>query len=71
MNFFDAELVKEDGRYAVVLENARVELSEAKQAKPGRKQVQPGPITLGVRRSTFPWPGMRPRRCGALWTWRR
>ena len=49
MNFFDAELVKENGRYAVVLENARVELSEAKQANLARKQVQPGPITLGVR----------------------
>ena len=49
MNFFDTELVKEDGRYAVVLENARVELSEAKQANLARKQVQPGPITLGVR----------------------
>ena len=49
MNLFDAELVKEDGRYAVVLENARVELSEAKQANLARKQVQPGPITLGVR----------------------
>ena len=49
MNFFDAELVKEDGRYAVVLENARAELSEAKQANLARKQVQPGPITLGVR----------------------
>ena len=42
-------MVKEDGRYAVVLENARVELSEAKQANLARKQVQPGPITLGVR----------------------
>ena len=41
--------MKEDGRYAVVLENARVELSEAKQANLARKQVQPGPITLGVR----------------------
>ena len=49
MNFFDAELVKENGRYAVVLENARVELSEAKQANLARKQVQPSPITLGVR----------------------
>ncbi len=49
MNFFDAELVKENGRYTVVLENARVELSEAKQANLARKQVQPGPITLGVR----------------------
>ncbi len=49
MNFFDAELVKENGCYAVVLENARVELSEAKQANLARKQVQPGPITLGVR----------------------
>ena len=49
MNFFDAELVTENGRYTVVLENARVELSEAKQANLARKQVQPGPITLGVR----------------------
>ena len=49
MNFFDAELVKEDGRYAVVLENARVELSEASRRTWLRKQVQPGPITPGVR----------------------
>ena len=57
MNFFDAELVKEDGRYAVVLENARVELSEAKQANLARKQVQPGPITLGVRPEHISLPG--------------
>ena len=49
MNFYDAELVRENGRYAVVLENARVELSEDKQANLERNQVTPQPITLGVR----------------------
>ena len=49
MNFYDAELVRENGRYAVVLENARVELSEDKQANLEKKQVAPQPITLGVR----------------------
>ena len=49
MNFYDAELVRENGRYAVVLENARVELSEDKQANLERNQVAPQPITLGVR----------------------
>ena len=49
MNFYDAELVRENGRYAVALENARVELSEDKQANLERNQVTPQPITLGVR----------------------
>lgn len=49
MNFYNAELVKEDGRYAVVLENAKVELSEEKQANLEKNRVAPQPITLGVR----------------------
>ena len=49
MNFYDAELVRENGRYAAVLENARVELSEDKQANLEKNQVAPRPITLGVR----------------------
>ena len=49
MNFYNAELVKENGRYAVVLENAKVELSEEKQANLEKNRVVPQPITLGVR----------------------
>ena len=49
MNFYNAELVKENGRYAVVLENAKVELSEEKQANLEKNRVAPQPITLGVR----------------------
>ena len=42
-------VIQQIGTPQEVLENARVELSEAKQANLARKQVQPGPITLGVR----------------------
>ena len=49
MNFYNAELVKENGRYAVELENARVELSDEKQANLEKNQVAPQAITLGVR----------------------
>lgn len=49
MNFYDADLVKEDGKYAVALENAKIELSAEKQANLEKNHVQPGPITLGVR----------------------
>ena len=49
MNFFDAELVHENGKYAVVLENAHVVLSDEKQARLAAKGVEPQHITLGVR----------------------
>ena len=50
MNFYDAQLVKDsDGKYAVELEKAHVVLSEDKQANLARNNVQPGPVTLGVR----------------------
>ena len=49
MNFYDAELVKEDGKYAVVLDGAKVVLSEDKQANLTKKDVNPQSITLGVR----------------------
>ena len=50
MNFYDAQLVKDsDGKYAVELEKAPVVLSEDKQANLARNNVQPGPVTLGVR----------------------
>ncbi len=49
MNFYDAELVKEDGRYAVVLENAHIVLSDDKQNRLTNNRVEPQPISLGVR----------------------
>ncbi len=49
MNLFDAELVKENGKYAVKLANLTVELSEEKQAKLAKNNVAPQAITLGVR----------------------
>ena len=49
MNFFDAELIKENGKYAVKLEDYVVELSEEKQAALAANEVEPQAITLGVR----------------------
>ena len=49
MNTYDAQLVKEDGKYAVVLENAKIVLSEEKQAKLSANNVEPQAIILGVR----------------------
>ena len=49
MNFYDAELVKEDGKYAVVLDGAKVFLSDDKQENLAKKDVQPQSVTLGVR----------------------
>ena len=49
MNTYDAQLVKEDGKYAVVLGGAKVILSEEKQVNLTKKNVQPQTIVLGVR----------------------
>ena len=49
MNFFDAELVLEDGGYAVALGEAKVALAAEKQAALRKNGVRPGPITLGIR----------------------
>ena len=49
MNMFDAELVKENGKYAVKLDGLTVELSEEKQAKLAANNVEPQEIVLGVR----------------------
>ena len=48
MNFYDAELVLEDGQYAVVLDGAKVTLPEEKQAKLKANGAAASP-TLGVR----------------------
>ena len=50
MNLFEnAELVKENGKYAVKLEGLTVELSEDKQAALTKNNVAPQPVVLGVR----------------------
>ena len=49
MNFFDAELVKNDDKYAVSIGGIQVELSEEKQANLARNNVEPQAITMGVR----------------------
>jgi len=49
MNLFDAELVKENGKYSVKLGDYVVELSAEKQAKLAANGVEPQEIVLGVR----------------------
>ena len=49
MNFFDAQLVKNNGKYAVEVGGISVELSEEKQVRLAANNVQPQAVTLGVR----------------------
>ena len=49
MNFFDAKLVKNDGKYAVELGNLTVEQSDDKQAALAANNVEEQEVTLGVR----------------------
>ncbi len=49
MNFFDAELVQENGKYAVVLAGVKITLPEEKQEKLREKEIEPQPVTLGIR----------------------
>ena len=49
MNFFDAKLLKKDGKYAVSMHDYVVELSAEKQAKLAANKVEEQEIVLGVR----------------------
>ena len=49
MNFFDAKLIKQNGKYAVDMNGYVVELSEEKQAKLAANNAEEQEITLGVR----------------------
>ena len=51
MNYFDAKLVTEGGKYTVVVENCKVILSDEKQKNLSAKKVAAQDITLGVRPS--------------------
>ena len=49
MNFFDAELIMENGQYVAVLGGVRVVLSKEKQERLTKNNVVPQTITMGVR----------------------
>ena len=49
MNTYEAQLIVEGGKYAVVLEDAKIVLSEDKQERLTKNNVQPQAIVLGVR----------------------
>ena len=49
MNLFDAKLVKDDNKYAVVIGGVKVELSADKQERLIANNVEPQDVTLGVR----------------------
>ena len=49
MNFFDARLTKEQGKYFVELGGIKVALSEDKQQRLAANNVEPQEVTLGVR----------------------
>ena len=49
MNFFDAELVKKDGKYTVELGGVSIVISDEKQANLEKNGIQSQAITLGVR----------------------
>ena len=49
MNFFDARLTREQGKYFVELGGIKVALSEDKQQRLAANNVEPQEVTLGVR----------------------
>lgn len=49
MNFFEGELLKENGRFFVKLGNLSVVLSDDKQERLFKNDVQPQPVKVGVR----------------------
>lgn len=49
MNFYEGQLLKENGRYFVKVEDAKIELSEDKQAKLAAKNIENRAIIAGVR----------------------
>lgn len=49
MNFYDGRLILENGRYAVELEGAKIELGDEKQQKLAAADMTERPVTLGAR----------------------
>ncbi|MEA4896107.1 MAG: sn-glycerol-3-phosphate ABC transporter ATP-binding protein UgpC [Oscillospiraceae bacterium] len=66
MNFYDAELLMDDGKYAVRLENARVLLSDEKQKNLKAHNVKPQSVTLGIRPEHIMLAGDGPEMLGGV-----
>lgn len=49
MNFYDGKLIKNNGKYAVKLEDAIIELSDEKQANLAKNNVEEQEVSIGVR----------------------
>ena len=49
MNFFDAELRKDNGRYSVVVNGVEIPFTAEKQAEFEANHVEPQPVRLGIR----------------------
>jgi len=49
MNFFDAKLVKDDGKYTAIIGNAKINLPEYISDALSKRSVVPEKVTLGVR----------------------
>ena len=49
MNYFDAKLIKENGKYAVVSDGYKVVLADEKQERLAAKNVEEQDVILGVR----------------------
>lgn len=49
MNYYDAKLLCEEGRYAVAMQDEKIILSDEKQARLKANSIAPQDITLGVR----------------------
>ena len=49
MNLFDGELVNEDGKYAVIVNGAKIFLSAEKQKNLAERDTAPQKVTVGVR----------------------
>ena len=49
MNYFDAKLEKEDGKYVVISDGYKVVLADEKQQRLAANNAEPGDVILGVR----------------------
>jgi multiple sugar transport system ATP-binding protein len=53
MNFFDADLVNDGGKYSVIVYNAKVQLPDRINEARSKRESVPEKVTLGVRPENF------------------